>query len=345
MPEGAVARRAASRGGRARRGAGGARDGAGRGAPRRAWPTCSPRSTTARSATRTRGPLEELLELGLQTGRIRALYGPGRRAGRARPLPPAARAAASSTQSARDVNEALEALAGRALERVDGAARSGPASTASRSRRRTSRSCSASARPARGSQRSARESKKLLHGLPRPRGPALPRRRRRARSGSRRPPASLACGARVTVVSPELDAGFAELDVEWRRAPLRDGRPRRRVPRHRRDRRIARSTSGSRDDAEARAMLCNVADVPELCNFILPAVHREGPIAVAVSTGGASPALAKRLRSQIAELVGPEHADLARGAACAAAPRRRSGSRPTRSAATSSRSSSRSASR
>ncbi len=50
-------------------------------------------------------------------------------------------------------------------------------------------------------------------------------------------------------------------------------------------------------DAEARAMLCNVADVPELCNFILPAVHREGPIAVAVSTGGASPALAKRLRA------------------------------------------------
>jgi siroheme synthase-like protein len=65
-------------------------------------------------------------------------------------------------------------------------------------------------------------------------------------------------------------------------------------------------------DAEARSMLCNVADVPELCNFILPAVHREGPIAVAVSTGGASPALAKRLRSQIAELVGPEHAELAR---------------------------------
>ena len=58
-------------------------------------------------------------------------------------------------------------------------------------------------------------------------------------------------------------------------------------------------------------MLCNVADVPELCNFILPAVHREGPIAVAVSTGGASPALAKRLRSQIAELVRPEHAELA----------------------------------
>jgi len=64
-------------------------------------------------------------------------------------------------------------------------------------------------------------------------------------------------------------------------------------------------------DAEKRALLCNVADVPELCNFILPAVHREGTIAVAVSTGGASPALAKRLREEIAQLVRPEHAELA----------------------------------
>jgi len=64
-------------------------------------------------------------------------------------------------------------------------------------------------------------------------------------------------------------------------------------------------------DAERRGMLCNVADVPDLCNFILPAVHREGPITVAVSTGGASPALAKRLRSMIAAIVRPEHAELA----------------------------------
>jgi siroheme synthase-like protein len=54
-----------------------------------------------------------------------------------------------------------------------------------------------------------------------------------------------------------------------------------------------------------------VADVPDLCNFILPAVHREGPIAIAVSTGGASPALAQRLRDECARLVGPRHAELA----------------------------------
>jgi siroheme synthase-like protein len=40
-------------------------------------------------------------------------------------------------------------------------------------------------------------------------------------------------------------------------------------------------------------------------------VHREGSIAIAVSTGGASPALAKKLRERIAEIVGPEHARLA----------------------------------
>lgn len=58
-------------------------------------------------------------------------------------------------------------------------------------------------------------------------------------------------------------------------------------------------------------VFCNVADVPQHCSFILPAIHREGLITVAVSTGGASPALAQWLRAKIAELVGPEHARLA----------------------------------
>ena len=65
------------------------------------------------------------------------------------------------------------------------------------------------------------------------------------------------------------------------------------------------------DDAEDRNLFCNVADVPELCSFILPAVHRRGPIVVAVSTGGASPALAQVLRDRFASQVGEEHESLA----------------------------------
>jgi siroheme synthase-like protein len=63
--------------------------------------------------------------------------------------------------------------------------------------------------------------------------------------------------------------------------------------------------------AEARAMLVNVVDVPPLCNFILPAIVRSGPIAIAISTSGASPALAKRLKREIAEAYGEPHARLA----------------------------------
>ncbi len=64
-------------------------------------------------------------------------------------------------------------------------------------------------------------------------------------------------------------------------------------------------------DASARRVFCNVEDVPELCSFILPAIHRRGPIAVAVSTGGASPALAQWLRDSFAEQIGFEHEQLA----------------------------------
>jgi precorrin-2 dehydrogenase/sirohydrochlorin ferrochelatase len=65
------------------------------------------------------------------------------------------------------------------------------------------------------------------------------------------------------------------------------------------------------DDAERRAMLVNVVDVPPLCNFILPAIVRTGPLAIAISTAGASPALAKRMKRQIAEQYGEPYARLA----------------------------------
>jgi precorrin-2 dehydrogenase / sirohydrochlorin ferrochelatase len=65
------------------------------------------------------------------------------------------------------------------------------------------------------------------------------------------------------------------------------------------------------DDAEHRAMLVNVVDVPPLCNFILPAIVRTGPLAVAISTAGASPALAKRMKREIGEQFGEPYAILA----------------------------------
>ena len=68
---------------------------------------------------------------------------------------------------------------------------------------------------------------------------------------------------------------------------------------------------GVYEDAERRAMLVNVVDVPPLCNFILPAIIRTGPLAIAISTAGASPALAKRIRNEIAEEYGEPYARLA----------------------------------
>src|ERR1044072_979067 len=61
-------------------------------------------------------------------------------------------------------------------------------------------------------------------------------------------------------------------------------------------------TAGFFDAAERRMMLVNVVAVPPLCNFILPAIVRTGPLAIAISTAGASPALAKRMKREISEL-------------------------------------------
>jgi uroporphyrin-III C-methyltransferase/precorrin-2 dehydrogenase/sirohydrochlorin ferrochelatase len=64
-------------------------------------------------------------------------------------------------------------------------------------------------------------------------------------------------------------------------------------------------------EAEQRHVLLNAADDAQYCHFIAPAVHRQGDVTVAVSTGGASPALAVRLRDVIARRVGPEYGEFA----------------------------------
>ncbi|HLH69812.1 MAG TPA: siroheme synthase CysG [Candidatus Dormibacteraeota bacterium] len=61
-----------------------------------------------------------------------------------------------------------------------------------------------------------------------------------------------------------------------------------------------------RQEAEARRVLLNVLDVPDLCHFIAPAVVRRDPLQVAISTGGESPYLAAALRARLERQLGPE---------------------------------------
>jgi precorrin-2 dehydrogenase/sirohydrochlorin ferrochelatase len=124
----------------------------------------------------------------------------------------------------------------------------------------------------------------------------------------------LACDAAVTLVAPdahpELQRLAAEGSIAWERREYRTGDLEGAL--------IAIAATDDTDvnihvfdDAEARAMFVNVVDVPPLCNFILPAIVRTGPLAVAISTAGASPALAKRMKREIAEMFGEAYAELA----------------------------------
>jgi len=124
----------------------------------------------------------------------------------------------------------------------------------------------------------------------------------------------LACDADVTLVAPEAHPALDELDAEgsirWERRVFEPGDLDRCL--------IAIAATDDTDvniavfdEAERRAMLVNVVDVPPLCNFILPAIVRTGPLAVAISTAGASPALAKRMKREIADLFGEPYATLA----------------------------------
>jgi siroheme synthase-like protein len=125
----------------------------------------------------------------------------------------------------------------------------------------------------------------------------------------------LACDADVTLVAPEavpaLEALAAEGSIAWRRRLYAGPEDLEGVFM------VIASTDDTDvniavyDDAERRAMLVNVVDVPPLCNFILPAIVRTGPLAIAISTAGASPALAKRMKREVSELFGEEYAQLA----------------------------------
>jgi precorrin-2 dehydrogenase/sirohydrochlorin ferrochelatase len=115
-------------------------------------------------------------------------------------------------------------------------------------------------------------------------------------------------GATVRVVAPDLLPAFAE-----------DGRfeclAARYEKRHLEGARIAVAATDDEavnrrvaEDARAAGVLVNVVDRPELCDFIVPAQVRRGDLLIAISTSGAAPSLARRLRERLEKEFGPEYA-------------------------------------
>jgi precorrin-2 dehydrogenase/sirohydrochlorin ferrochelatase len=124
----------------------------------------------------------------------------------------------------------------------------------------------------------------------------------------------LLCGADVTLVAPGAEPALADYagegSIAWEQREYR-------VSDLEGTFLVIAATNDSEvniavhEDAERLSMLVNVVDVPPLCNFILPAIVRAGPLAIAISTAGASPALAKRMKREIGETFGEPYARLA----------------------------------
>jgi precorrin-2 dehydrogenase/sirohydrochlorin ferrochelatase len=125
----------------------------------------------------------------------------------------------------------------------------------------------------------------------------------------------LACDGAVTVIAPEVEPALAEYaregSIVWEQRAYAG-------PADLEGAFMAIAATNNTDvniavfdDAERRAMLVNVVDVPPLCNFILPAIVRMSPLAIAISTAGASPALAKRMKRETEAQFGQAYADLA----------------------------------
>ncbi|MCU0539106.1 MAG: bifunctional precorrin-2 dehydrogenase/sirohydrochlorin ferrochelatase [Desulfobacterales bacterium] len=128
--------------------------------------------------------------------------------------------------------------------------------------------------------------------------------------GTRKAETLAACGGRVTVVSPEATAALQQMAAEGRVAlALRNY--------NETDLEGIFLVIGATDDealnrrisadAEARRILCNIADRPEICNFILPSILRRGDLVITFSTSGQSPAFAKKLRQRLEAQFGEEY--------------------------------------
>jgi precorrin-2 dehydrogenase/sirohydrochlorin ferrochelatase len=115
--------------------------------------------------------------------------------------------------------------------------------------------------------------------------------------------------ARVVVISPEVGAELESVAVEVHRRPYREGDLEGAY--------LAFAATDSREvnaavarEAEERGIPVNVADRPSEGDFALPSTLRRGRLQVAVSTGGASPTLARKIKDELEGVFGPEWAGI-----------------------------------
>ncbi|WP_319522481.1 bifunctional precorrin-2 dehydrogenase/sirohydrochlorin ferrochelatase [uncultured Desulfosarcina sp.] len=131
--------------------------------------------------------------------------------------------------------------------------------------------------------------------------------------GARKVDTLLKCGAIVTVVSPEATSSLDRLAeegaivLERREYRSSDVKGQFLVIGATDDEDLNRQIHA---DAERIGLLCNIADRPEICNFILPAIVRRGDFMLAISTAGKSPAFAKHMRQRLEAQFGPEYGKL-----------------------------------
>jgi precorrin-2 dehydrogenase/sirohydrochlorin ferrochelatase len=131
--------------------------------------------------------------------------------------------------------------------------------------------------------------------------------------GERKVKTLLECGARVTVIAPlvtEYLHGLASEDrIRWKVRAYQptDADGQFLVIGATGDEEVNRQIS---EDASGRGILCNIADCPRACTFVLPAIVSQGDLVIAISTSNKSPAVAKRIRQALEKEFGPEYATL-----------------------------------
>ena len=129
--------------------------------------------------------------------------------------------------------------------------------------------------------------------------------------GTRKVITLLKCGAKVTVVSNDVAEKLQELSdgdiikLEKRPFQISDLDEMFLVMGATDNQEINREIHS---EAERLGVLCNIADRPEVCNFILPAIVNRGDLIIAISTSGKSPAFAKKIRKDLEKVFGTEYA-------------------------------------